>query len=348
MYTSDHSKPFLPAAYARLFVSLVFLALFPIAIAMPVTGYAQLIDSHVREPQVSDPRFNPALIKASRIRRITLNMADKPDLQPIQDKGLVQCCEFDTNGRMSLYFYTTLKGQEKKETYIQPIYTKRGRKIRPGYTEVAWTYVYDTSFTWMQYDREDRLIMKRTNYGDFFNTYYYEYDQQGRIIKEVNCKETNKNMDLHHFELGVQTVLSTESFEYIAQSPTQVKKLCYNDAGKVYKQGIINHDSNTVSEDFSFVVGYVRYANVYTYDNSGKLLEKTNISNSNGDMKLRTAYTYDENGNVTEEKNWKNDTQTNLVAWLYDQNKKLVTSRLDRDFIHSSIQITRFTYEFYP
>jgi hypothetical protein len=336
-----------PAALMRFSFSFLLFALFPIAIAMPVTGFAQLIVSRTSEPQATDPRFNPALIKANKIRRITLNIADKPDLQVIIDRGLVQCCEFDTSGHMSMFYTTSLKGQEKTETFIKPIY-KKGRKIRAGYTEVAWTYVYDTSFTWLRYDNDNRLIMKRTNYGDFFSTYYYDYDKEGRLIKEVNCKETNKNMDLHAFELGVQTVLSTESFEYIPQSPTQVKKLCYNDDGKVYKQGIINSDNNTVQEDYSFVVGYVRYGNTYKYDNSGKIIEKTNVSNSNGDVKLTTLYTYDENGNVMEEKNLKNDTQTNLVAWLYDESKKLVTTRLDRDFIHASIQIVKFTYEFYP
>jgi hypothetical protein len=313
----------------------------------PLSLQAQLIDTHLSEPSTTDPHFNTEIIRLNKIKSITFSISQKPDLQVIDDKGLVQCFEFDSLGLVKRSYTTSIRSQEKVETLVKARYY-RGRRISPAYTDISWKYIYDTAFTWFVYDKEKQLILKRSNYGDIFSTYYYEYDSLGRVTKEINCRETNKNLDKHHFELGVQTVLSTESFQYVRQSPSQLKKLCLNDDGKVYKQGIINRDSNTVTEDFSFIVGYVRYSNIYTYDKSGKLISKTYASNENGDTKTTVSYTYDENGNVSFEKRQKNDTLTDDLSYLYDESGKLLRSKLDRDYIHLNIEIVKVMYEYYP
>ena len=320
---------------------------FALLLILPFSLNAQLIDTHLSEPITTDPHFNSEIIRLGKIKSITFSISEKPDLQVIDDKGLVQCFEFDSLGLMRRSYTTSIISQEKIETLVKARYY-RGRRISPAYTDVSWKYIYDTAFTWYVYDKQKHLVLKRSNYGAIFNTYYYEYDSLGRVMKEINCRETNKNLDKHHFELGVQTVLSTESFQYVQQAPTQLKKLCLNDDGKIYKQGIINRDSNTVTEDFSFVVGYVRYSNIYTYDKSGKLISKTCVSNENGDTKTKVTYTYDENGNVSFEKRQKNDTVTDDLSYLYDESGKLLRSRLDRDYIHLNIEIVKVMYEYYP
>lgn len=311
------------------------------------TACAQLIDMSIHEPQTLDMKFNATLVSTSRIKSILVKISEKPDLQMIVDRGETQGYEFDSTGKVIRFFATRVISKEQVETVHKAVY-KKGRRISPAYTEVNWKYVFDTNFTWFMYDRSARLIMKRSNYGDFYNTFYYDYDSLGKLSKETNCKETNKNPDKHHFELGVQTILSQESFEYVMQSPTQIKKRCLNDDGKVYKQGIINRDSNSVEEDFSFVVGYVRYTNRYTYDNSGKLIEKMNYTNSNGDMKVTRTFQYDENGNITEERININDVNTGMMAYIYDPEQRLLKSRLERDFGKANIEILKFIYEFYP
>ena len=308
---------------------------------------AQLINNCVSEFQASNLKFNIELVKAGKIKRIMLSVLQKPDLQVITDRGEVQCYEFDTTGLLTRYYATRVISQEQVETFYKAVY-KRGRRIRAAYTDISWKYVYDTSFTWYVYDKNRNMLMKRSNYGDFYNTFYYDYDSLGQVKRETNVKETNKNPARGNFELGVQTILSVESFEYIQQSPTQLKKLCYNDDGKIYKQGIINHDSNTVEENYSFVVGYVRYKNTYIYLPSGKLSSKEMYSNSNGDLKIFTTYTYDADGNIAEEKVFTNDVQTDLVAYIYDDSKRLLKSRLDRQFERNSIEIIKFSYDLYP
>lgn len=327
--------------YARL-VAFLFVCLF-----FPLFALPQIIDMRILEPTTAEIRFSTDLVRVSKIKKITLNIANKPDLQVIDDKGLVQVYEFDSAGLLKRNYSTRIVGQEKIETEVKALY-KRGRRVRAAYTDVRWVYKYDTTFTWFRYDSLSRMTSKRSNYGDFFTTTYYEYDKENRILKEITCKETNKNLDKHQFELGVQTILSSETFEYIDQSPTQVKKLCYNDDGKVYKQGIVNKDSNTVVEDYSFVVGYVRYSNFYRYDSNGRLVEKSSTSNSNGDVKQTWQFTYDEKGHITDEKRFRNEVNTDLLSYLYDEDKKLVKSRLDRDFVNASIEIVKFSYEFYP
>ena len=313
----------------------------------PLFSSAQLINTKVTEPSTTEIKFNPTLVKTSKIKKITLLISNKPDLQMIEEKSLTECYEFDSIGMVKRSYTTKMAHQEKVEREVKAVYRK-GRRISPAYTDVTWIYVYDTAFTWYFYDAEGRLNMKRANYGDFFTTWYYTYNGDGQIIKEVYCKENNLNMNVHDFKLGVQTVLSSESFQYVTQSPTQVKKLCYNDEGKVYKQGIINRDSNVVEENYSFVVGYVHYINTYKYDNNGRLLTKTNISNSNGDQKVTQTYEYDADNNLSAQKLYKNELNTDSCTFIYDESKRLVKARLDRDIVNSSIVITKFTYEFFP
>src|SRR5438045_2032421 len=83
---------------------------------------AQLIETKITEPSTTDLKFNPALIKASKIKMITLNISNKPDLQMIDDKGLVQCYEFDSTGLLKRFYSTSISHQEKIETEIKPVY----------------------------------------------------------------------------------------------------------------------------------------------------------------------------------------------------------------------------------
>lgn len=294
----------------------------------------------------TDVTFNSYFIKASKIRKITAQLSDKPDNQVIVDKSLVRCYEFDTAGNVTRYYFTAVKTVETEEVKIPAVY-KKGKRIKAATTEIVYNYTYDTTFTWFAYDKTGRVIMKRTNVGDVFNTSYYEYDLNGFFSKETVCKETNKGPGIHDFQLGVQTIISVESFQYVFQSTSQLKRLCLNDDGKVYKTGIINFSPVSIAEEYAYIVGYVRYSNLYEYDSSGKMSKKTVSANSNEEAKLISEYEYSPDGILLTEKKFRNEIQVNNVVYIYDEKTKLLSARLDRDFAGANIGITKFTYDFY-
>lgn len=275
-------------------------------------------------------------------------MVDKPDGEIIRDKGLAQVYAFDTAGNLMRNYYNEITALEKTETDVPAVYNKRGRVVRKSYTKVDFQYQYDTLGTDYFYTTTGHVVMKRVCIGDFYHTTYYEYYGDGLVSRQILCKETNSAKPGEPFKLGVQTILSDEKFEYEELSPTQVKKKFLNDEGKVYKQGILNFADRRIQEElYQFVVGFIRTTVKYRYDAAGRLLEKSIIDNSSGHSEERTVYEFDDKGNLTAEKKFKNGVMTNEIIYLYDADKKLVTSMADRQIQKSSIRIVKFEYSYY-
>lgn len=248
-------------------------------------------------------------------------MASKADNDIVVNLGLTQGYEFDSLGRIIRFYSTQVKDEN----------------------------TFDTIATNIFYDNNGNMIGKRSNSGVFYDTYYYEYYPNRKVKKETHCRETNSNLAGNEFKLGVQLILSQETFEYDSLTTTQFKKKCLNDEGRIYKQGIINTNEKgkTVNENYNFVVGWAKIVNEYKYDQANRIIEKIIISNAGGDLKEKSIYEYDETGNLSGEKRFKNDKQTQEISYLYDETKKILKSQITRYYLENRIGIIKFSYEFF-
>jgi hypothetical protein len=185
--------------------------------------------------------------------------------------------------------------------------------------------------------------------GDYYDAYYYEYNEQNQIRKELHCKETNISENKKEFKLGVQTLLSVETFEYLQLTPTQVKKRCLNDEGREYKKAIINYDSkgNKLSENYEFMVSWMRQEKAWQYDDSGKLVKQSIVSNEGGDVNEYSIYEYVKNGVLLTEHKFKNNLLTEEINYMYDEGNVLIKSEVNRDHKNASIDIVKYAYTFY-
>lgn len=281
--------------------------------------YPQLLD--VTLSNNPEQLYNKKFVADNKIKKITASVASKPDNDIVKDIGLTHGHEFDSTGNATKIYTAYLNNNGTSDT-------------------VATRFFYDKNFN---------MILKRSNNGAFYNSYYYEYYDDKKAKKEVHCRETNSNLEAAGFKLGVQLVLSQESFRYDSLTPTQFKKICLNDEGRLYKQGIINKDSlgRIVEESYSYAVGWVKNVNNYKYNNSGRISERINRSNENGDVNERTTYEYDVSGNLITEKRYKNEIQTQEMSYLYDDQKKLLKSLVTRYHLEKRIGIVKYSYEFY-
>lgn len=275
-------------------------------------------------------------------------MVDKPDGDIIVDKNATQGYEFDTLGRVVRYYYTILSKTESQEMVVPPI-IKRGKVIRAGSTKTVNTFVNDTIFTNVFYNDQNQIISKRVRTGDFYGAYYYEYNDRNQLKKAIHFKETNISENKRNFTLGVQTVLSSERFEYTILSPTQIKKSCLNDEGREYKKAIINYDArgNKISESYEFIVSWMRQESNYVYDDNNRLINKMFRSNENGEEKTYSLFKYGEKNTLLTEQKYKGDQLVNEISYLYDGANVLVKSHINRDFKNSSIGIVKYNYTFY-
>lgn len=305
-------------------------------LSLSVAGHAQLIDTKSVDIYTGPLDFNPLIIKQNKIKMIVMYMVDKPDGSVIIDKQAGQGFQFDTLGRVSQYFYTVLS----KAKYNQTNETKNKEDI---------VYINDTVFFNIFYDNKNRVITKRSQIGDYYDAYYYEYNAKDQLCKEIHCRETNVNEKSKEFKLGVQKILSNETFEYTIPKSTQWKKRCLNDEGREYKKSIINFDDrgNKISENCSFTVSWMRQEMAYEYDALNRLREFTYKSNESGEVKLKSVFSYDNKGKLLMEKKFRNDVRTNEISYLYDEKTNLIKSHINRDFINASIMIVKYGYLFY-
>lgn len=314
---------------------------------LPAASVSQLIDHKPSWVETTPFRFQPDVISQNKIKKVIVQIQEKLDDFPIEDKGLHDIYEFDARGLVTRFTHLSIRSRELTEIKVPAVYSSRGRRIRAAYVKDEYVYTFDTSYTWFRYDEMKRLVMKRTHQGDFFFTWYYDYNQNGFLSKQTYCRETNRNTDKHQFELGVQTIISTESFDYIFQTASQLKKIFLNDEGKEYRNAIINFSRYFVEENHSFTVGFVKYYNLYTFNEKGAPSESRISSNANGEISHRVMFEYDTTGLLTAEKRFRDTIHTNNVTWLYDEKRELVKVRLDRDLEKKKIGIVKFSYEFY-
>lgn len=309
---------------------------------------AQLIHTKPVEINVGPINFNQEIIKKNKVKTIVLDIVDKPDGKIIVDKGATQGFEFDEKGRVSRYYYTILNSVQSTEVDV-PAVKRRGKIIRPAGTKTVLKFNNDTIFTNVFYNDMDKVIMKRSRSGDYYDAYYYEYNAQGKISKEMHCKETNVSENKHVFKLGVQTVLSSETFTYEDLTTTQVKKKCLNDEGREYKKGIINYDGkrNMLSESYDFIVSWMHQEGLYEYDSKGNLIRRILKSNESGELKQESTFEYDANGHLLTEKKIKDTMVINEISYLFDDFTKLVKSHIDRDFKNATIGIVKYAYTYY-
>lgn len=294
------------------------------------------------------PNFNAEWIKRFSVKTITFDILDKKDYQPGKDQGLVHHYDFDTSGRLTRFYYTMIARQIVKEIYVPPVRRKK-RRISGGYTRYENQYIYDTISTRFFYDAKGRLILQRYNEGAYYESTYYDYDDQGRVLRELRCKETNASADKSQFTLGVQNVISEEKFEYQSTGPRQYKKKCLNDEGRVFREVIVNLDENNrpIEMNENFTVTWISQKLKFWYNDFGQLSQKTFETNTDGAQAIRDTFEYDNKGNITWEKQYKNGVLLNERSYLFDQYGQLVTSFVIRDHIEKSMRITKLIYEYY-
>jgi hypothetical protein len=272
------------------------------------------------DEDIITPSFRYDMIKLEKIASITIQYEYKPDGQGIIDDGIIKVFHFDSIGRLKDSYFTIKQ------------------------TRDSW----DTIKTRYYYDDFNHLIIKRTNEGDFYDTWYYRWYPDGKMKKRAHVREVPMNMaDNGLFRISTQTVLSADSFAYV-QYPKQLQRYGYNEENKIYEKTIsyLDDKQRMTSRNFKYAVGWL-YSNVeLKYDDNNRVTEYTYTGNMNGDIHQTVNIAYDPNGTISLKKLFDGDKQTDNIEYMYDSNTGLITNELDRSLTKLTINIARFSYEF--
>jgi len=310
--------------------------------------FSQHVVTNTDKKYEGELSFNEDYIKQNKLKALTASVANKPDNKIIEDKGLIKGYEFNAEGKQTRFYYTVIGTMQKKEIEIPPVY-RRGKKVSGGYTKSVFTYSYDTISTRYIYNEKKHLIIKRTRYGDSYSSWYYDYNEEGMVVKQINARETNLNRWENDFKLGVQSVISKEEFQYEKLSDKQLKVKCLNDEGRLFKTIIINKDEKgrVLNESHEYFVGGIMQEYKYEYDAKGRVVKTSYGSNENGNKQMEHQYIYDDKNNLVTEVSLRASVKTNELSYLYNENTGSLKSLLDRDFENKAIGIIKYTWTFY-
>lgn len=285
--------------------------------------------------------FNPQVIKTKGIKKITFEIIDKKDFEIAVDKSLTEVYEFNADGLLSRFYYTTIvRTTEKQITKIN----RRGQ----AFSQTENQYVYDTVSTTYFYAGSN-LILKRFHDGvNYYESRYYRYDSLGNLTKELRFKETNNSPDRSLFILGNQVQLSEDSFQHKKFSSGQLKCTFLNNENRPYKERITNYDSlgRKKSENEHYTAAaWIQQENTFEYQ--GKFLVQAKFEgNANNKVVLKNTYEYDEMGELYAEKQYKNDLLLREISYVTNKADSLLNSIVIRDPINKSIRIVKLKYDF--
>jgi hypothetical protein len=287
--------------------------------------------------------FNRAFIKAKGIKKITFDIVDKKDFEVPVDKSLTETYEFDAEGRISRYYYTTIT--KTIERQITSVGRKGKKKVTS--TRTIKEFVYDTVSTNYFY-AGDRLILKRYHDGvSYYEGKYFRYDSAGNVTREQRYRETNNSPDRSYFVLGNQVLLSEDSFQYTRYSTGQLKCLFLNNEHRPYKQKITNFDSLgrkvSVSELYT-AAAWITQEQAFLYKES-RLMSARFSGNAGNKVVLVNVYEYDEHNELYGEKHYKNDVLTKEVSYVSDRLTNLLNSFVIRDHINKTMRIVKLRYD---
>ncbi|HQQ93143.1 MAG TPA: hypothetical protein PLQ93_01205 [Bacteroidia bacterium] len=286
--------------------------------------------------------FNPEVIRSKNIRKITYEILDKKDFEVPVDKSLTEVYEFNADGLLSRYYYTTIVKTVQKEVMLR---TKRNTWEKTLQSE----YLYDTISTSYFY-RQGNLVLKRYHDGArYYESRYYNYDSAGHLTREKRYKEINNSPDPSVFILGNQVLLSEDSFQYIKYPSGQLKCIFLNNEFRPYKECITNYDSSghplDMDETYT-AASWIRQQHWFIYRPDGKLQEARFKGNAHHDIVLRTVYEYDEYNELYNEKKYRNEVLLREISYVRDRNNGLLNSFIIRDPSNQSLRIIKLRYDF--
>lgn len=289
-------------------------------------------------------QFNSEVIKKRGIKKITFEIVDKKDFETVVDKNLIETYEFDTNGNLLRYYYTTIVKSIERSI---PVVIQKGRKKQNTYRTYT-DYIYDTISTSYIY-KNNLLALKRYHDGlNYYESRYFQYDDNANIVKEMRFKETNNSSDKQLFILGNQVLLSADSMQFLNYSQKQTKCIYFNNEKRPYKENFIYKDSlgNIIKIFENYVAAsWIVQEQKFSYK-TNKLITAEYVGNANTNFKRRVEFEYDTMNELFAEKQYKNDVLIKEISYVTDKNNGLLNSFVERDPINKSMRIVKLKYDF--
>jgi hypothetical protein len=269
-----------------------------------------------------EPFLNTEIIKANKIKSMTVEVQSKADHKPIVHHNLWLYYDFDKDGRM-IRSYKLFKKSD---------------------------YHFDTLLVSYEYDAKNRVITKRMSDNFGFYSLNYEYDSKGNIVKETYCRDISSGSGHLDFKLQKQYPIAVETYKTECYTTTQCKRFTLNNLGNSYKETLIYYDKKgkLSSEETSYINTGKREKRSYNYDDKGRITEISDYTDIAGEHTQLISIDYDNQGRIIKWLVYKNNQLKENAEFLFLENKpQVISAYINRKESDKQMDIYKITYTFW-
>jgi YD repeat-containing protein len=282
---------------------------------LPLLHFGQMLDNREGNAFTDKPFFSPEFIRLNKIKSLTGIYTYKKPGETMRNTQFKQVYQFDTLGRL-VSSYETRKDDGTKDT--------------------TW-HIY-------KYSRDGKIIEHKKGDGKGFTVTNYDYDANGRIIKEYYARDYKDTFNVSH-----RTVLNTESMRYEV-GDSMLRKTIYNSYDLPYMH--VYSYFSTIGylkerqERLIMTTGVTTYK--YAYNERGLLSSIKFFRQDEATPYEEQIFLYDPHGNLTEKQYYRGGKYITETEMIYNEKSKLLTYVLTRDVATNYITILGFKdYRFY-
>jgi hypothetical protein len=282
---------------------------------------AQMLNNQEGDAFIDAPFFNQENISVNKIKTIRGSFHFKKLNDKIRSSGLIYGVDFDTLGRITMYFETR----------------KFSNKI-------------DTVVTFYEYGSNQKIRVIRKYDANAYYAEVYDYNEFGQITRIEYRRDLNKSSNPLRFILDKQFLVSYETMTY-EKFENQEKKTHFNNFGLPFQYTFYYYNElgylYEIVENLAVAAGQRKTA--FSYNERGLIQEKRHVSTVMGNNSFRLTYAYDPIGNLLSSELHRNSQYTTETQIIYNSKTGLVTSFLKKQIDTQTISILNLDdYSFYP
>lgn len=288
----------------------LFLAISPL-------GFTQILDNAEGKTFGDVPFFNEEFIQRNHVKTISGYYSTKAKMSYIQKTKDIYYYEFNENGQL-----------------VKDYRTQYG----------------DTLISMYSYDSLSRLSILRKSDNVGFHSYHFTYDNKGRVLAEEYRRDVNKVGNKAKFQLDKSYIVSIERYAYVDLEGANYKKIYFNNADRIYKEEFFyfNEDGYLLKEEGRLKMGSGLTNTSYTYDEMGRVIQKTVEKRVMGNYTSKWKYEYDEHSNVLAQHYYKNEVYMEEIQIVYIPETLLLKAFIYLDTETSFMTILQFSnYTFF-
>lgn len=279
----------------------------------------QMINNEYGHALTETPFFNEKYVRSLKLKSIIGTISSKKELGSIRNTSKKDAYIFDQNGNLTIHYLTTSSNS-----------------------------VGDTSFTFYEYNQENKNIIMRMSDPYGFYSYTKNYNNEGKLYNQIYSREKNASNSKMNFNLDQRVVIFEESYLYEENDSILIITTLNSNQRPYQEQTYYYNHLNYLAQIQTklLISNKVKFEN-YQYNDKGFLKSIQYFKQETALPKKEIRFDYDEWGNITFIDEYKDNVRVIHKELLYDPSTLILKTILSQDLVSNLITIIKYKPDFY-